>query len=239
MQENKSPVNIVLVGLLIVAAFVIGTLWQKTQKAENKADTMAVNDQAAQEPTAPVEIIVKPVDSNDHIRGNADAPITWIEYSDLECPYCKKIHPDLVRLMDEYDGKVRWVYRHFPLDQLHSKARKEAEASECVASLGGEDAFWIFIDKIYEVTPANNGLDLSKLPDYAAEAGVDKIKFQTCLDNGEFSDAVQADYESGVAAGVRGTPGGIVIGPNGQQQTIPGALPYDQLKQVVESMLAS
>lgn len=103
---------------------------------------------------------MSPVTKADHILGSIDAPVKIVEYSDLECPFCKQFHNTMQKIMSEYGTeKVAWVFRQFPLSQLHSKAPKEAEASECVAELGGNDAFWKFIDKINEVTPSNNKLD--------------------------------------------------------------------------------
>jgi protein-disulfide isomerase len=82
----------------------------------------------------------------DHARGAANAPVTIIEYSDLDCPFCQRLHPTLLTIMQEYEGEVAWVYRHLPLEQLHPNAPLLAEASECVAELGGNEAFWKFVD---------------------------------------------------------------------------------------------
>src|SRR3989338_2531696 len=95
----------------------------------------------------------------DHLRGDPKATVKVVEFSDLECPFCKNFHRTMQQVMSEYSGQVAWVYRHFPLDSLHSKARKEAEASECAAELGGNDGFWAYVDKLFEITPSNNGLD--------------------------------------------------------------------------------
>lgn len=102
---------------------------------------------------------VRKVDDSDHLRGDPKASVKVVEFSDLECPFCKRFHLTMQQLMEGYSGKVAWVYRHFPLDSLHPKARKEAEASECAAELGGNDGFWAYIDKLFEITPSNNGLD--------------------------------------------------------------------------------
>ncbi len=127
---------------------------------------------------------VKPVDGEDHIRGNPNAPVKLVEFSDFECPFCKRFHPIMKRLMEEYgkEGKVAWVYRHFPIDSLHSKARKEAQAAECANELGGNEAFWTFTDKLFAVTPSNNRLDLGLLPRVAEEIGLDRAAFEACLE---------------------------------------------------------
>ena len=183
-------------------------------------------------------IVVEKVSDSEHIRGDKDAPITIVEYSDLECPFCKSVHPTLKQVLAAYEGKVRWVYRHFPLTQLHPKATTEAAASECVAELGGNDAFWKFIDRVYEVTPANNGLDLATLPDIAVYAGVNKTKFQTCVDSGKYDAVIAQDIQDAVTAGAQGTPYAVIIDAKGQNNPVTGALPFENWKTVIDSLLA-
>ncbi len=244
MNINKNNAFIyLLVIALVVGSFIIGSLWTKVKMME-KGQVLSKNEASnalKNNPTAPVEPIAKdvdPVTDKDWVRGDRGAKLALIEYSDLECPFCKNFHETVQRLMEEYNGQVMWVYRHFPLEQLHSKAPKEAEAAECAGKLGGEEAFWQYIDKIFEVTPANNGLDLALLPDFAVEIGLNQAGFQTCLDSGETADLVSADYDSGVRAGVTGTPGNILLNTEtGETKLIPGAIPLDQLKSAVDAML--
>lgn len=107
------------------------------------------------------KIALDSVTEKDHIAGNPQADLIIIEYSDPECPFCKRFHETMVQAMDEYgkQGKVAWVYRHFPLDAIHSKARHEAEAIECAGELGGNDKFWEYVNTLYKITPSNNQLD--------------------------------------------------------------------------------
>lgn len=117
---------------------------------------------------APEEILrIKP---DDHIRGNADSDIVIIEYSDLECPFCKRFHTTMQQLVKE-NGNIAWVYRHFPLDQIHPKARNEAAAAECVYDQGGNDMFWKYVDRTFDITPGNNNLDPAEIPNIAQFAG--------------------------------------------------------------------
>jgi protein-disulfide isomerase len=145
--------------------------------------------------------------------------------------------------MDEYgkDGKVAWVYRHFPLDELHPKARKEAQAAECANEIGGNDAFWAYSDKLFEVTPSNNQLDLSLLPQIAAEIGLGRAKFEACLTGdargGKYAGHIQSDYENASASGGLGTPYSIVIAPNGKSFPITGAQPYSVVKSLIDLAL--
>lgn len=142
------------------------------------------------------------------------------------------------QVVDEYPDDVMWVYRHFPLTQIHSKAPKEAEAVECANELAGNEGFWALTNKIFETTPANNGLNLDDLPKLAAEVGIDKNAFKKCLDSGKYADHIEADYQSGVRAGVSGTPGNILLNiKTGETQLIPGAVPFPQLQQAIDSML--
>ena len=179
---------------------------------------------------------VRPVGKDDHIRGNPNASVTVIEYSDFECPFCKRFHPTLKQLVEQSNGQVRWVYRHFPLEQLHPvKARKEAVASECAAELGGNEAFWKFTDRFYELTPSNNRTDVDKvLPQIAREIGLDGAQFAACLASGRHDRRVEEDYRNAVATGGNGTPWSIVVSKSGKAYPLSGAQPLAAVKQLVE-----
>ena len=252
--------------MLIAAAFVIGMFWNKLQNLEkqvailmsNNNNTIQVGNQAGtannqagtvnQAATNPPAVNAAPqlgsagdvdkLKEEDHVRGERNARILLIEYSDLECPFCKRFHPTAQQVVDTYNGQVAWVYRHFPLVQLHSKAPKEAEATECANELGGNDGFWKFTDKLFEVTPANNGLDPAELPKIAAQVGLNEAKFKTCLDSGKYAQRVQDDLASGTKAGVTGTPGNIILDTKtGKTKLLPGAYPFDQVKQAIDELL--
>lgn len=175
----------------------------------------------------------------DHIRGDADAPVTIIEYSDFECPFCKRFHATMKQVVEESKGRVRWVYRHFPLEELHPvKARKEAVASECAAELGGNDAFWKYADRFYELTPSNNRTDIDTvLPRIAREIGLDPAKFAACLASGKYDRHVEEDLQNAVATGGRGTPWSLVVSKSGKIYPLSGAQPYAAVKQLVELAL--
>ncbi len=180
---------------------------------------------------------VPPVSAEDHIRGDAQAPVKLVEYSDLECPFCKSFHPTMQQVMDQYKGKVAWVYRHFPLS-FHQNAQKEAEATECANELGGNTAFWNYLDKIFERTTSNGtGFALNQLGPLAKEIGLDQVKFQSCLDSGKYAQHVADDMAGGAAAGVSGTPGTIAIASNGKTYPIEGAQPLAAVKAVIDIAL--
>ncbi len=232
------PIAIVIAGCLIAAAIYFGN--GKAPAQQVASGQQAANSQAAQpaaQPPRPTIGAMRPVTDQDHIRGATSAKVTVIEYSDLECPFCKKFHPTMQQLLTEYPNDVRWVYRHAPLVQLHSKAPKEAEATECA---GEQGRFWEMTDKIFEVTPANNGLDLADLPKLAQQVGVANMpQFQSCLDSGKYTKHVQDDLADAQTAGMQGTPYSVVLAASGEKLPLSGAQPYSAVKQLVDQALKS
>ncbi len=228
----------VLVVLLIVVAFVAGYLFFKVQNLE-KGTAGTAGQQAAPEQQAPeLNLDAMPaVTDKDHIRGDKNADLVLVEYSDLECPFCKRFHPTMQQVLQEYGNKVAWVYRHYPLS-FHQNAQKEAEASECVAEQGGNDVFWSFVDKIFEKTESNGtGFALEDLKPLAEEVGVNGAQFQECLDSGKYANYVKKDMDGGTKAGIQGTPGTVIVAKDGKKDLINGALPYDQVKTQLDALL--
>ena len=181
---------------------------------------------------------MRPVsETRDHIRGNPAAPVTMVEYADFECPFCKSFHATLKRIVNESSGQVRSVYRHFPIDQLHSKARMEAAASECAAELGGNDVFWRFADRFFELTPSNNRTDDAVVPKIAHEIGLDGARFASCLTSGRHDARVQEDQQNAVDTGGNGTPWSIVVTGSGKMYPLSGAQPYSSVKQLIDLAL--
>ena len=132
------------IAIVIAGALIAGGLFFATSRPSSGTNA-AAGQQPAPEATGDLEAMAE-ITSNDHIRGNPDAAVTIVEYADFECPFCKRFHFTMQQVVRDYDGKVAWVYRQFPLDQLHTKARKEAVASECAAEIGGNDAFWKYTE---------------------------------------------------------------------------------------------
>jgi len=184
----------------------------------------------------PTNVKVPDVTSSDWIRGDKNAPVTIVEYSDSECPFCKRFHATLTSIVESNNGTVNWVYRHFPLASLHSKAPKEAEALECAGKLGGNEGFWKYLDRLMEVTPGNDGLDPAQLPEIAKYVGLNVTKFNTCYESGEMAAKVQAQYTDAVNAGGRGTPFSVVIGKDGKSVPLSGALPDAQVQAAIDSL---
>jgi len=180
----------------------------------------------------------RPVDSRDHILGDFDAPLTLIEYSDFECPYCKRFHPTVAQLMARNPGQIRWVYRHFPLGFHNPGAYRQAEASECAAEAGGNEAFWKYTDLIYARTRSGgDGFPLSQLRPLAEEIGLDGRAFDACMASGRMESRVDRDYQDAQAAGVTGTPAGFLLNRAGDMRFIEGALPLEELQKFVDELL--
>lgn len=233
--------SIAILSVLGVVFMFSGGLGQGSFNASNSEKVGTVAPSPSPSPTArPPAGEVPPVTDEDHIRGDKDAPLTFIEYSDYECPFCKSFHPTMLQMMEEFgdDGKIKWVYRHYPLSFHDPMATKEAEATECANELGGNDGFWAMTDLIFERTSSNGrGLDLDDLPKMAGELGLNESKFADCLDSGRYIDHVRSDLAGGSAAGVTGTPGSFLIDADGNAQLISGAVPYPQIKAMIEAVL--
>lgn len=208
MEEKRHnnytiPVAIVIAGLVIASVL----FYINRDQNEGTANTPA-NEKVVQ-----TELSIPPVTSEDHIKGNPNADFVIVEYSDTECPFCKNFNYSLDTIIDEYgkDGSVAWVYRHFPIVSLHSKAPREAEATECAAELGGNAGFWDYISEVFDTTPSNNGLPDSELPRIAEKIGLDKAAFEQCLNSGKYTAKVSKQLKDAQNAGGRGTPFSIIV----------------------------
>jgi protein-disulfide isomerase len=222
------PITIVVAGLLIAGAvFLLGSSGTPTNTTTGTSQ--AIN-------------FVPYNPATDHVLGNPNAPVVVIEYADLECPYCKQFQVTMNQVMDYYgqSGQVAWVYRPFPLAQIHSKAPEEAEAAECAADQGGSAEYFKYIDQIYAITPSENGLDLTELPAIAQEQGLNMTTFNQCLTSGKYAQKVQDSYNDAIAAGGTGTPF-ILITVQGSKDAIPleGAQPYDSMRAAIDAVIAT
>lgn len=233
-QSMGVPIAIVIAGLIIA-----GAVYVNGANTAKQAINVQEGINSANQPQQTPEITVAPVTAEDHIRGNPNAPILIVEYSDYDCPFCKNFHETMNRIMDEYgkNGQVAWVYRQFPLEQLHPNAPKISAAAYCVSELGGNEAFWKFSDSVFGNREINAQTDINKLPEYAAQAGVDRSKFELCLKNGTYTEKVKADVEAAFDTGARGTPYSIVM-VGEEQGVINGAQPYETVKQIVGNLLS-
>ncbi len=231
------------IAIVIAAGLISGAIYLSGNRP---TETVKTNPTPTEQQTP--ERNVAPITEKDHIRGNPNAEIAIIEYSDFDCPFCKIFHETMQEVAADYgtSGKVMWVYRHFPIAQLHPNAAKISEASECVADLGGNDAFWKFVDAVYasrKPMTLQNGsqtispVDITKLSEFAVLAGVKKNEFDLCLSSGKYAEFIKESITAAVDAGARGTPYPLLV-YGGQQGVIEGAQPYSVVKQMIETALA-
>jgi protein-disulfide isomerase len=222
------PITIVVAGLLIAGAVFFVGKSGTTPPVANNGQEQAID--------------FRPADATDHILGNPNATVKVIEYADLECPYCKVFNTTMHQVMDYYgqSGQVAWIFRPFPLGQIHSKAPEEAQAAECAADQGGSAAFFAYIDKVYAVTPSENNLDLTQLPVFAKDQNLNVDTFNTCLSSGKYAAKVQDSYNEAIKAGGQGTPY-ILITKTGSTDAIPlsGAQPYDSMRAAIDAVLGN
>ena len=224
MNSNYTVPIAIIIGGLVVALAVYFAVTSKNTKG-----IVVDNFNSA---------LVRPVDKNDHILGNPTAKVMIVEYSDFDCTYCKGFDTTLHELIANAGttGNVAWVYRHFPLIEIHPDTMKLAEASECAANVGGNDAFWKFGELLFNNQPA----DVNKLGEYAKEAGISGDAFAACYANAaSTADArIKADRENALAMGAQGTPFTVILVAGQSPTVLKGAYPYDAVKSFVDNALA-
>ena len=220
------PAAIIIAGIIIAGAVAYNknpkdNLAQVGQVGQEKDNVVSGNPSD----NSPKEFSIN---QNSNVKGDFNAPITIIEYSDFQCPFCSKFHLTVSQALDGYPGKIRWVYKHFPLDNIHSNARPAAEASECAAEQG---KFWEFADGLFENQVSLGNSFYSQL---AGQIGLNTGQFNDCVSSRKYKDKVEADYQEGIKNGITGTPGSFING-----EKIPGAVPYTSLKTVIDRILSN
>ncbi|MFA6475238.1 MAG: thioredoxin domain-containing protein [Patescibacteria group bacterium] len=224
-------VGFIVLLVLMYKGVELPTEKEKSANANSNANTNAA---AAADPAAPTipSGTVDPASLHNK-RGTGD--LTILEYSDPECPFCKRFHSTLQQVMKSYDGKVAWAYKQLPLTSLHSKAQKEAMGTECAADQG---KFWEYLDLMMERTESNNSLPDEQIYTIASDVGADGAKFKDCVDNGATKDRVNADAAEAQKFGAQGTPYGLILDKDGKiVDVLEGALPYDSVAAVLDSHL--
>ena len=169
-----------------------------------------------------------PVTQHDHVRGPANAPVTLVEYGDYECPHCGRAHPIVDALQEQFARKLRFVFRHFPLTQIHPNAEPAAESAEFA---GANGQFWEMHDGIYE---NQDRLGLPLLFALANALGLSELELRDALASGTYAPKVRADFLGGVRSGVNGTPTFFI---NGERHN--GTYEFDDLVAAIELRLRS
>ncbi len=215
------PIAILIGGLIVAAAVYVSV------KSGQPSTSSGTGNPA----------LVRPVGADDHILGNPLARVKIIEYSDFDCAFCKDYDATLRQIVADLgaSGEVAWVYRQYPIAELHKNAMKHAQASECIAKVAGNDAFWKFAGSLFENQPT----DPSRYGALAQAAGANTSAFATCYQDAAdtVGARILADIENGKLAGALGTPYTIIIAPGKSPFVIPGAYPYADVRDAVESLL--
>ncbi len=243
MSLNKNVGPILLAIVFFAGGFFTGTLW--TENKILKLGGSPIQKQVGQPDSVTAPAGEKPdtlnempeISKKDHIRGAKNPKIYLVEYSDYECPFCERFHPTTKQILEEYGDDVALIFRHYPLS-FHPNAQAAAETAECVASKNGNDAFWKYTDEIFSQNKKLGGKISPEAIDLAitaSGANVDAVK--DCVDSGEMKELVTAQQNGGAAAGVSGTPGTILVTKDGKKELISGALPFAQVKQVIDKYL--
>ncbi len=248
-MKSRTAGSIGIPGAIIIAAALIAVAIIWTQRPKPAAVSGA--SQAAAVPNAGSADTMVPVTADDHILGNPNAKIKFVEYSDPSCPYCQLFNPTMQRIITEYgpSGNVAWVYRQFPLDKadssghvLHPNAGREAQALECAGALGGTNAFWAYEKKWFEVFPTDGAersadADNAQIASVGQSVGLDPVSFNECIASGRFKAKLDKSFTDGINVGVSGTPYTILLTPSGSKIPLVGAQTYQTLKSTIDALL--
>ena len=225
------PGAILVAGVLIAGALVYSNL------PRFQGPAAVVPSQRSSGVNQPTAVNTGELADDDPSLGSPDAPVTIVEFSDFQCPFCRRLYRDtLPQLKEKYvkTGEVKFVYRDFPLTAIHDLAQKYAEAGECADEQG---KFWSMHDKIFDEQNKRGAgtivdITAADLKQWARELGLEGVVFDSCLDSGKYTQEVQKDLADGQRAGVSGTPATFVNG-----RLIQGAVPYTQFEAIIEEEL--
>ncbi len=223
-ETGTIAASIIVAGLIIAGAILV----------KGGSSSVVSQQQVAQQQQNLNTEAVRPVDENDHVYGSRDAKVFIVEYSDFDCPFCKRFHSTMKQVIDtqENEGEVAWVFRHFPIDSLHPNARYKAHVSECTAEYGGESAFWAIAD--YFATEGNTQEGMYKVIE---GLGINKSDIDACTKNLVHAEKIQDDIKNAGETGGRGTPWSIVIGPDGETYPLSGSLPVSAVQAAIAQAL--
>ena len=183
---------------------------------------------------------VRPVSPEDHIIGNPSAPIVIVEYADIDSEHSKKLQLTLEQLMTEYaeGNKVAWVYRHFPITELHGDAAMNAHAAECAGSISAPMTFFRFIDAMHAIAPGSVAFNPKQHGTLLTQLSLPENSFNACMSARTFEERIHEDYTNALASGATGSPYIILLVEGQAPRTIQGAPPYKTMKGIIEAEIA-
>lgn len=172
------------------------------------------------------------------IYGNVNARFTLVEFSDLECPFCKQFHETPKHIVDNSKGNVNWQWKHLPLGFHNPAAKRQALAAECVREQKGNKAFWAFIDDVFQQS-RGNGQGVPNLAAIADAVGADVDQVQECMSEGRYSDKIDQEAQQAANNGINGTPATFVVdNTTGKTQLLTGAQPPQAIMAAIRKMMA-
>ena len=251
VSVKKSTFNGLIIGLIVavgVTAFIAGTYTsnlnsnqiseEDLEEAIAKLELKLLQNQL---PTEQPKLVMKISADNDPVIGNPDAPITIIEFSDFQCPFCARFYTQTLPLIyEEYidQGKVKLVFRDYPIQSIHPNAVPASVASECANEQGKfKEMHDILFDNQNQWSRQETGDALSLFSQYATEIQLEQETFDSCLTSGKYIEEIQKDLGDGQNYGVTGTPGFFIGNDQIGYVELKGAQPFDSFKKVIDAQL--
>lgn len=218
-QASKKTALSLPAAIVVAAVIIAGALFMRN--GASSAETKSSPDKLD---------LISEVSSADFIRGNVDAPVTIIEYADFSCGFCGVYHPTLSQIVAESEGRVRWVYRHLPIFNIDA-----AVAGQCVGNTAGDKAFFDFADIMYANKEKYSAAFYREI---AVSVGTDGASYDACIDNPLIKSKIQKEFsQAKILLGFNATPHTIIIDKDGEKFSFAGALPYEDVKNVVETLV--
>jgi len=248
---KKSTFNKLIIGVVVGAVlsaffggYILGTETVQSSETVIKNAKDAADKTSSKQPQSnPSSTIISVSLDDDPVKGDPNAPITIVEFSDFQCPFCARFFSETLPLIQKNyieTGKVKFVYRDFPIPSIHQNAIPAAIAAECADEQG---MFWEYHDKLFENQIQWQDLDnqnvVSTFEQFAEELSLDTDTFNTCLESAKYLEEVQNDLDEGVLYGVAGTPGFFIGNEKIGYGMVSGAQPYAAFQQVFDQLLAN
>lgn len=199
--------------------------------------TMAQQQKVREDRSQKYQLASNSIPNDKHIYGNYNARFTLVEFSDIECPYCKRFHDTPKAIVDQSQGHVNWQWKHFPLSFHNPTAERLAQATECVSELEGNQMFWVYLEELFKQTAGGGrGVDVMGV---TQELGIDTEAFKQCLDSGKFQEKVRNDIAQATKMGITGTPATFIVdNQTGKTQFLSGAQPKESILAAIRKMAA-
>lgn len=215
------------------------------QASFDKALTAAIDKQKADQIKAKTDLLFKEyglaaekIAGDTHVYGDPKARFSIVEFSDTECPYCKRFHNTPKTVVDRSNGAVNWMFKHMPLSFHDPVATKQAMASECYAEQKGNRGFWVIMGQIFDKS-AGNGAGVEDLRGMVEGLGADMAKYDECMASGKYQERIASNISEGEKAGATGTPASLVIDhKTGKSEFVSGARPASDLITAMKKLIA-